>query len=161
MFIIPSSVLNSWSMHQLLSGQEMVAIRYFIASCWFKNTHWHIRTVFFLKNDLQKILHDFLSIPPPMLLWIDSSQQRNIPNAWGEIPVDDGVGKEIVGIAQLKGDYLPSKFVAKHLFAPWTLQKQLANPFKVRVQQMIIKGAVISFWPPTSQHHLWDSHHPK
>ena len=29
---------------------------------------------------------------------------------WGEIPVDDGVGKEIVGIAQLKGNLSPIQF---------------------------------------------------
>lgn len=72
----------------------------------------------------QKILYDFLSIPPPMLLWIDSSQQRNIPNAWGEIPVDDGVGKEIVRIPQLKGEKKPSNL--QRSIAPWTLRQELA-----------------------------------
>lgn len=55
------------------------ALLHFIASCWFKNTHWHIRTIFCWTS--QKILYDFLSIPPPMrtvnrLFWTAEHSQR-------------------------------------------------------------------------------------
>ena len=66
-------------------------------------THIDTLELFFVENH-RKFFTTFCPFLHQCELWIDSSEQRNIPNAWGEIPVDDGVGKEIVRIAQLRGE---------------------------------------------------------